>query len=308
MIEDPSSANIVFFGTDAFSVPSLIRLIATNRSVVAVVTKPDSFTGRGRTLTQPAVKRLALSKDIPVYQPLDLATIETQLCALKPQLGIVVAYGKIIPPTLLRLFPDGLVNVHASLLPRYRGASPIESAILAGDDETGATLMHIDAGLDTGPTYDVAKLQLGGTETREELYARLAELGADLLANNLSAILEGRVVAIPQNESEAVTVGRIKKIDGQIDWNKPAIKLEREVRAYLGWPGSYTKLGKTILTITAAHVERLATDPKQPGQPFKTESGQLAYSTAKNALVVDRLKPAGKREMPSRDFLAGHPL
>jgi methionyl-tRNA formyltransferase len=308
MSEDPTTAQIVFFGTDAFSVPSLIRIIAEGWHVAGVITKPDSLTGRGRLLTQPAVKRVALSKNIPVFQPENLSAIEPEIEQLRAKIGIVVAYGKLIPPSMIRIFPKGLLNVHASLLPRYRGASPIEAAILAGDNETGATLMHLDAGLDTGPTYDVAKLQLSGTETREDLYERLAELGADLLSNNLSAIIESRVVAIPQNESEAIGVGRINKSDGRIDWTKPAVVLERQIRAYLGWPGSFTELDGRTVTITAAHVDATRTKSLHPGSHFIIESGELAFSTGERILVIDRLKPAGRREMPSRDFLAGRSL
>ncbi len=301
---------IVFFGTDAFSVPSLVKLMAEDWNIAAVVTKPDSHTGRGRQITQPAVKRLAEVSHIPVLQPDNLADIEDELTKLHAQIGIVVAYGKLIPPTMLDLFPHGLLNVHASLLPRYRGASPIESALLAGDEETGVTLMQLEAGLDTGPTYDVAKLQLDGTETRIDLYEQLAELGADLLANSLSAILQEQMVAVPQDESEAVTVGRIKKSDGHIDWTKPAAQIERQIRAYLGWPGSSTTMLGADLTITAAHVARDIIIPValKPGSPYKTEQGELAVTTGRGVLIVDQLKPAGKRDMPARDFLAGHPL
>ena len=308
MSEDPTAAKIVFFGTDAFSVPSLIKLIATGWNVCAVVTKPDSRTGRGRALTEPAVKRLAQSKDIPVFQPKNLMSIEPELAEIGAKIAVIVAYGKIIPVGILNLFPKGLINVHPSLLPRYRGATPIETAILAGDDETGVTLMRLDAGLDTGPTYDTEKIQLAGTENREELYARLSELGAELLVSDLAAIIEGRVVAIPQNESEAVEVGRITKTDGQIDWTKPADAIERQVRAYLGWPGSYTTIGDSNLTITASHVDASLSGPKHPGKPFKTADGQLAFSTGDQVLVADQVRPAGKREMPSRDYLTGHTL
>ena len=299
------STPIVFFGTDAFSVPSLVRLLAEGWNVVAVVTKPDSPTGRGQQLTQPAVKRLALAQGIPVLQPHSLGDIEPDLRKLNAEIGIVVAYGKIIPPAMLELFPKKLINVHASLLPRYRGASPIESAILNGDDETGVTLMQIEEGLDTGPTYDFSKLQLDGTENREGLYVRLAELGADLLDIRLPSILRDQIVPIPQDEIEAVTVGRISKSDGFIDWAKPATVIEREIRAYFGWPGSRTTIAGVDTTITAAHVSHLS---GPSGSAVKTAEGELAIYAGTGCVIVDQLKPSGKREMASRDFLAGHPL
>ncbi len=308
---DPATTRIIFFGTDAFSVPSLSRLLADHWNIVGVVTKPDAPTGRGRTLTPPVVKQLALEHDIPVFQPQKLSDIEPELAKLNAKIGIVVAYGKIIPPSLLTLFPHGLLNVHGSLLPLYRGASPVEATILAGDSKTGITLMQLEAGLDTGPTYDIATLPLSGTETRPELYETLANLGADLLATRLAAILEGRLTSTPQNNAEATEVSRIQKSDGHIDWTKPAAQIERKIRAYLGWPGSSTTLGGTDATVTAAHVQSSPeTPPSQntPGTPFKTASGQLAVATGQDILIIDRLKPAGKRDMPARDFLAGHPL
>ena len=296
---------LVFFGTDAFSVPSLVRLLAEGANVVAVVTKPDSRTGRGREHTAPAVKRLAAAKRIPVLQPAKLRDSHAELAALKPDAGIVVAYGKIIPQAILDLFPLGLINVHASLLPRYRGASPIENALLNGDPDTGVTLMQLESGLDTGPTYDTVKLQLHGTETRLDLYERLAEQGAELLATRLSSILTGNLVPVPQDNSRATHTGLIRKADGLIDWSRPAAAIERQIRAYLGWPGSRTEIVGTEITVTAAHVIP-AEGP--PGTAYRTPTGELAVYTAEGSLVIETLKPAGKREMTGPEFLTGHAL
>ena len=296
---------LIFFGTDAFSVPTLIRLLAEEWNIVGVVTKPDSHTGRGRELTLPAVKRLALAKGIPVLQPAKLRDCKAEITALRPDAGIVVAYGKIIPAPILKLFPKGLINVHASLLPKYRGASPIEAALLNGDNVTGVTLMRLDEGMDTGPTYDAEKVQLAGTETRLDLYEGLAETGAEFLAAKLAGILSGHLVPIPQDSAQTSTVGLIKKSDGLIDWNKPAATLEREIRAYLGWPGSRTHIAGADATITAAHV--MPTDGPA-GIAYKTPTGELAVYCGQDSLVIDTLKPAGKREMTGQEFLAGHPL
>jgi methionyl-tRNA formyltransferase len=296
---------LVFFGTDAFSVPTLIRLLAEGWNVVGIVTKPDSRTGRGRELTTPAVKRLAVAKQIPILQPTRVAEATAGLRQLKPDAGVVVAYGKIIPESVIELFPRGLINIHASLLPLHRGPSPIETAILEGYQDTGITLMQIDASLDTGPTYDQSKLQLTGSETREDLYEQLAELGADFLSAKLANILEGNIVPLPQDSKHATTTKLIAKDDGRIDWSKPARRLEREVRAYLGWPGSRAEIAGVDVTITAA---RLLPQAGPPGKPFKTAGGELAVYAASDSLIIDRLKPAGKREMSGPEFLAGHQL
>lgn len=320
---DKPTARIVYFGTDAFSVPALSRLIDAGWPIAAVITKPDATSGRGRHIEPPAVKTLAKSQDIPVLQPENLAAIADQLLLLKANIGIVVAYGKLIPPEILDIFPQGLLNIHASLLPRYRGASPIESAMLNGDPETGVTLMQIEPDLDTGPTYAVAKLPLNGTEIREQLYVALAGLGADLLASHLEAILSGQLTPTPQDSTYASVVGRISKADGILDWTKPAEILERQIRAYHGWPSSRGEIADTDVTITTAHLASAADQaptavspdlpadlptPRSHGTAFRTPAGELAVTTGSCDLIIDFLKPAGKREMPARDFLAGHHL
>jgi methionyl-tRNA formyltransferase len=302
----PTQDRLIFFGTDAFSVPTLVRLLAENWHVAAVVTKPDSHTGRGQELTVPAVKRLALAAHIPVFQPAGkLSEIESELAALRPSAGIVVAYGKIIPASIRELFPKGLINIHASLLPRHRGASPIEAALLAGDEAVGVTLMKIDAGIDTGPTYEAAKQQLIGTENRLDLYESLAELGADLLDAKLGHILAGDIVPIPQDNARATHAGLIHKHDGDIDWTQPATELEREIRAYFGWPSSRTQIAGTDVIITSAHLS-----PKDgpAGTAYLAPSGELAVYAGTGSLIIDTLKPAGKREMTGLEFLTGHPL
>jgi methionyl-tRNA formyltransferase len=300
-----TSDRLVFFGTDAVSVPSLIRLLAEEWNLVGVVTKPDSRTGRGQEMSSPAVKRLAEAKSIPVFQPTKVSEINAQLAKLKPDAGIVVAYGKLIPVSTLELFPKGLINVHPSLLPKYRGATPIEAAILNGDDTTGVTLMRVEKGMDSGPTFASTKLQLTGTETRADLYEQLSEMGAELLSANLTGILQGQIVPIPQDHSLASHVSLITKADGIIDWTLPAETIERQVRGYLGWPGSRTRLAGTDITITAAHV--LPKDGPS-GTAYKSASAELAVYAGRGSLIIDHLKPAGKREMTGPEFLAGHPL
>lgn len=296
---------LIFFGTDAFSVPALIQLLAENWNLVAIVTKPDSRAGRGQEMTFPAVKRLGLARGIPVLQPEKLSDIEDQIKKLNPDAGIVVAYGKIISQRVMDLFPKGLINIHPSLLPLYRGSSPIESTILSGDTDTGVTLMRIDAGMDSGPTYTADKLQLDGTEYRPDLYEKLAEMGASLLTAKLPGILEGTIVPIPQEKSKATKTQRIQKSAGNIDWTKPAERLQREVRAYSGWPGSHGQVGGVDAIITSVRVS-----PKsgKPGIAYVTPSEELAVYAGEGSLIIDTLKPVGKREMTGPEFLAGHKL
>ncbi len=280
---------LFFFGTADFSAPALEALIDAGFNIVAVITKPDKPGGRGQQLIVPAVKKIAEAHGIKVFQPLKFKEIREELEALKPDAGVVVAYGKIIPQSVIDLFSKGLINTHASLLPKYRGPAPIEAAILNGDKETGITLMQIDAGMDTGPTYVAESINIEGA-TRLELYEKLSKLGSEMLVKHLPDILSGKLKPKAQDESQASVIPMISKEDGQIDWNKPAVEIERQVRAYLGWPGSKTELGGIEVTVTAAHI----------GEPEPKD-------LAKGSLIIDRLKPAGKKEMTGKEFLAGHP-
>ncbi len=287
---------VVFFGTGSFSLTSLKSLIDCNYLPVAVVTKPDQLVGRGQKLTPPPVKDLANQYDIKVLQPENPGQIVAKLRALKPTLGVVVAYGKMIPLEALKLFPKGIVNIHGSLLPKYRGASTIEGAILNGDKEAGVTLMQINSQMDQGPIYAQAKLKLTGRETKPELYEQLSRLGAQLLVDKLPAIASGTLRPKPQDDSQATYVKLIQKNDGRVDWRKPADQIEREIRAYYGWPGSTARrlAGKEVI-ITAAHVA----DTK-PDKELAVKCGDGRF------LVIDKLKPAGKIEMTGREFLAGY--
>ena len=300
-----SRPRLVFFGTADFSVPTLRALIAGDYPIVAVVTRPDARVGRHRELVAPAVKTVAEDARLTVLQPERPAEIMPELRALEPTIGVLVSYGLIIPPSILELFPDGIINIHGSLLPRWRGASPIEAALLAGDHFTGVSLMKLESGLDTGPIYTSHHIKLGGHETKPILYERLAALGAELLAHRLPAIIDGSLPPVSQDESLVTTCGLITKADGCVDWTKPAATLEREVRAYLGWPGSAAEiLGRTV-TLTASHVG-LGTAKIDPGTAI-AHDGELAIATGNGLLIIDRLKPSGRREMTGREFVAGVP-
>lgn len=299
-----SSERLVFFGTDTFSAPSLEALLEAGCQVVGVVTKPDARVGRGRELTSPLVKQIAMRHHLPVFQPAKLSTIRDDLAALNAAAGVVVAYGRIIPESILELFPKGLINVHASLLPAYRGASPIEAAILNGDEQTGVTLMKIAARMDAGGIYARGTWPLDGRETKPRLYESLSRFGAQQLVTHLHAILEGRLKAKPQNERQATYVSLIQKSDGLIDWTKPAATLEREIRAYLGWPGSRAEVCDREVIITAARVCR-GMSQAEPGEVICSSGQELIVMTGQDALAIDRLKPAGKREMSAAEFIAG---
>ncbi len=284
---------IIFFGTENFSATSLQALIDAQYTIAAVVTKPDTRKGRGRQYVPPLVKTIALAHSIPVWQPANLADITDDIQKLRPVTGVLVSFGKIIPQSIIDLFTPGIINVHPSKLPLLRGPSPIETTLLEGITSTGVSLMHLVAKMDAGPVYTFTPHTLGGTETQQEAYDTLADVGAKALVASLPAILDGSLIPTPQDETLATYCHRITKAAGIIDWEKPAAQIEREIRAYAGWPGSKTVLHGASVTITKA---RLSTEPEL----LSIRCGDGAY------LTIDMLTPAGKKEMPSRAFLSGY--
>lgn len=294
---------IVFFGTEDFSAISLQALISAGFNVVAVVTKPDTRKGRGQKLVPPTVKKIAEEHSIPVWQPGKLGEIIENIRELQPVTGVLVSFGKIIPKSIIDLFSPGIINVHPSKLPTYRGPSPIESAILNGDGETGVSIMQLLPKMDAGPVYSITPYVLSGTETQSELYERLGDIGAKQLVGILPKIIDGTLQATPQDESDASYCHLIQKSDGVIDWSKPAQQIERQIRAFNGWPGSRTVISGAEVIVTAAHVE----GPSQAAtnNPSKTVGFECGDG---NYLFVDTLKPVGKKEMPIQAFLAGHKI
>ena len=295
---------IIFFGTEEFSAKSLKALLDANFDIAAVVTKPDQPKGRGHKLTEPVVKTIAREHNIPVWQPTKLAEIKDQITTLQPVTGVLVSYGKIIPQSIIDLFTPGIVNVHPSLLPKYRGSSPIESAILHGDHETGVSIMQLSAQMDAGPVYSRILQALTGTETQPELYNKLSEAGAHQLVSVLPSIISGQLQPTPQDETEATYCQLIQKSDGIIDWQKSAEQIEREIRAYKTWPQSRTTLGSVDAIITKAHVdidgcEGIIIEGKTPDH-LNIHCGDGW------TLGIDMIKPIGKKEMPIQAFLAGY--
>ena len=245
---------IVYAGTPDFAVPTLEALIAAGRRPVAVYTQPDRPAGRGRRMSPSPVKRLALAAGLPVFQPSSLRTAQARgdLRALAPDLLVVAAYGLILPPGVLAIPPRGSVNIHASLLPRWRGAAPIQRAILAGDAETGVCLMQMEAGLDTGPIYACEHLALAEDATAATVHDRLARIGAELLLRHLDAILDGSLEPRPQRETGVCYANKIGKAEAWIDWTEPAARIGRLVRAFDPWPVAQTRLGERVLRIHRA--------------------------------------------------------
>lgn len=298
-----TSKTILFFGTEDFSAYTLTALIEKGFTIGAIITKPDSRRGRRASDSQPKVKTIGLAHNIPVWQPQRLSEIADSIVQFDNPTGVLVSFGKIIPQSLIDLFEPGIINLHPSLLPLYRGPSPIEAAILAGDTVTGVSIMQLSARMDAGPVYHQETTPLTGSEISPELYESLGRYGATLLCDILPSIMNGSLTPKPQDDTQATYCQLISKQDGIIDWHKPAVHLEREIRAYLGWPGSRTAVGTTDIIITRAHSQPSTT--LAPGEYTSTDTS-LTFGTSQGALSIDQLKPVGKKEMPIKAFLAGY--
>lgn len=295
-----TSKTILFFGTDDFSAVSLRELIEHGFTIGAVITKPDNRKGRGRELQAPLVKQIAIEHDIPVWQPLKMSEIAAQVKALtqtngeKP-IGVLVSYGKIIPQAIIDLFEPGIVNVHPSLLPKYRGPSPIESAILNGDTETGVSIMQLSAEMDAGPVYKQVTFSLNDTETGPELETKLAELGAQELATILLSIMNGALQPTTQNDSVATYCQLLTKEDGLLNpQNLTAEQAERKVRAFLAYPKTKATIAGHSVVITNAHVSSTGSSILD----IECNDGQF--------LSVDELIGPSGRAMNAKAFLNGY--
>jgi methionyl-tRNA formyltransferase len=298
-------ARIAFFGTPPFAVPAL-RACQAVGTVVAVVTQPDRPRGRGQHVTPSAVKAEAEQARLVVLQPPKLKGTDfgERLRALRLDVAVVAAYGRILPPDVLSAPRLGCVNVHASLLPRWRGAAPIQWAIAAGDVETGVSLMQMEAGLDTGPVLAERRTPILPTDTSETLHVRLAELGGALVREELPRHLAGALTPRPQ-PTEGVTLARlVEKEDGRLDWTRPAVELERRVRAFVPWPGGWTPLGHQVLKVWRAEV---VPGSGPPGTVLAAH-GRIEMATGEGALRLLEVQPEGKRRMSAAEFLSGHRL
>jgi len=296
---------IVFMGTPEFALPTLECLIE-HYPVVGVVTQPDRPAGRGRALVMPPVKELALAEGIPVYQPEKVRAVEAleHIRAWAPDLIVVAAYGQIIPKAILDLPPHGILNVHASLLPRWRGASPIQGALLAGDKVTGVTIIKLDEGLDTGPILAQRETPIGADETAGELERRLARLGADLLIEILPLYLSGQLQPRPQPTEGVTVTRRLRKSVARLDWSRSAVELHNQVRAFSPEPGAYTFWGQKRLKILRSQVVDGPCSGEEPGRVLMWHDVP-AVVTGDGCLALVQLQMAGKRPMDGASFVRG---
>jgi len=305
----PDPVRIVFAGTPEFAVPPLQALLQGGHDPVAVYTQPDRPAGRGRRTSASPVKQLALQHNLPVYQPLTLKTAEAQaeLAALRPELLVVVAYGLILPEEILSIPRLGCINIHASLLPRWRGAAPIQRAIMAGDIETGVCLMQMEAGLDTGPVLARVRTAIGDTETGSQLHDRLAQLGAQLLSDNLDAVLRQQLAARPQDAALATYAHKLDKREAVLDWRQDAPALARKVRAFNAWPVAETRYAGRQLRIWMA-CARNVDSGQPPGTVLSGTRAGVDVACGSGVLRLQQLQLPGGRAMAAVDFINAHAL
>jgi len=302
---------IIFAGTPDFAATHLEALLQASIPICAVYTQPDRPAGRGRKLQPSPVKQLALKHGIEVRQPITLRNEETQaeLAALNADLMIVVAYGLILPQAVLDLPRLGCVNVHASILPRWRGAAPIHRALLAGDKETGVTLMQMEAGLDTGPMLATVSTAISASETSGELHDRLAQLGSDLLVKQLPALLRGELSAEKQNDELANYADKLEKQEGAIDWNQSADQIARQVRGLNPWPVAYTQLDQATIRIWMAEADSQITHAT-PGMIVESSKSGIAVACGTGRLWIKMLQLPGKKATEAAALLnsSTHPF
>jgi methionyl-tRNA formyltransferase len=306
----PPSLKIVYFGTPEFAVPSLQALIASPHEVVALVSQPDRPKGRGHKLAETPTKAAALPHGVSVLQPTKIRTDEflSHMASLSPDLGVVAAYGRILPEALLRIPRLGMINVHASLLPKYRGAAPVHRAVIAGETETGITIMRVVQELDAGPMLATARRPVGPDETSADVERDLAVLGAALAVEVVNRLAAGHAVEIPQDDALATYAPKIQKSESSIDWTLPAPAIHNLVRGLQPWPLVSASIGgvrclihRTTLTDTPA------TAP--PGTIDRAAGDFLGVAAGDGRVLrIVSIQPEGRRAMSAREFLAGHPV
>lgn len=297
---------VVFMGTPEFAVPSLDALARTEE-VTLVVTNPDRPSGRGRALAAPPVKREGQRLGIPVFQPEKARDPESvaRIADERPGLIVVVAYGQILPPSILDIPEYGCINVHASLLPRYRGAAPINWAIARGERVTGVTIMKMDPGMDTGPMLHVREMAIGEDDTAETMFPKLSSLGAQALVEALGKLREGTLAETPQDGNLATYAPMIKKEHGRIDWGKSAREVRDLVRGMTPWPSAFTAHGGKTLKIVAASVRE---GGGRPGEILSVDRDGIVVACGEDALLLDKVQPEGGRAMSSREYAQGRRL
>jgi len=300
---------IIFFGTPSFALPALQSLLKGPDEVVGVVTQPDREKGRGRKIVISPVKELALQRGLTLLQPEKAKdeAFKEAVRGLRPDLIAVVAFGQILPKSILNIPRYGAVNVHASLLPRYRGAAPIAWAILKGENVTGVTTMVMDEGMDTGDILLQTEVPIGHEETCENLHDRLATLGAQLLSKTLEKMKAGEIRPIPQDHSKATYAPPLKKEDGHIHWEKEAGEIDRQIRAFNPWPGAFTKWGERFLKVFGGEVRTRAPSGR-PGEVVWVGSDFIEVETGKDSYLIEEVQLEGRKRMAIREFLSGHSI
>jgi methionyl-tRNA formyltransferase len=307
-----TSGTVVFFGNERLatgvttSAPTLRALIDAGYDVACVITNYPDIQSRHRRELE--IIEVARQHNIPVWLPDKLSDVKRKLETTGATLGVLAAYGKIVPQNIIDLFSNGIINIHPSLLPKHRGPTPIESVLLSGEAVTGVSLMMLANRLDAGPVISQRKIRLNHQESKQSLAERLIKLGADILIQHLPDIMNGNATTTPQNDSDATYDRLIEKNDGAIDWQKPAAQLEREVRAYLGWPKSRCDLDNKKFIITAAKVsdDRQNDLNRIAGTPLKLSRNTFGVQTVQGVLEIEKLKPEGKSEMTAQAYLAGY--
>jgi len=304
-----SSWKIVFFGTPSFAIPTLKSLLEGPDEVIAVVAQPDREKGRGRKVIPSPVKEVALQYGITLLQPEKVReeTFEENLRALRPELIVVAAFGQILPKPILKIPAYGAVNVHASLLPKYRGAAPIVWAILRGEKVTGVTTMLMDEGMDTGAILLQRETLIEDEETAQTLHDRLALLGAPLLMETVEGMKRGEIDPVPQDHSKATYAPPLKKEDGRVDWGKEAKEIDLQVRAFNPWPGAFTTWDDRLLKIYHGGV-REGKPGGKAGTVVWVGSDFIEVGTGRDSFLIKEVQLEGKRRMSVREFLSGHPV
>lgn len=307
-------SKIIFIGTPEFGAIILEKLINQGYPPVLVITETDKPVGRKKTISPPPVKIIAQKFNIPVLQPLKIINCRSEIENLKPDLMIVAAYGQMISREILKIPECGCLNVHPSMLPKYRGSTPIQTAILNGDQETGVSIMLLDEQMDHGPIIINNKLPITNNKiTYEELHNELANIGAELLIKIIPQWLNKEIQTIPQDESKATYTKILKKDDGKIDWTKSAQEIERQIRAFSSWPGTFSfclgnQFGiKSIKILKASIQEQTGMGPfGEPGKTYMATNEKIAVQTGKDFLIIEELQPESGKKMSAKDFLLGH--
>jgi methionyl-tRNA formyltransferase len=297
---------IIFAGTPDFAVPSFQSLFNDKDfEILAIITQPDKKVGRKQILSPTPIKIEAEKNKIDVWQPEKIKEYEEKIIKAKPDLGVVIAYGQIIPQSILDIPRYGWINIHGSLLPKYRGAACVQAAILAGDKETGITIMKIDKGLDTGPILKQTKIKISEEDTTETLSDKLAKLGAGIITETLKNYVSGKIKPENQNNSQSTYVPTLNKEDGKIDWKKSAEKIERMVRAFNPWPGVWTNRQDRKMKIISVSHDILKIKKYKIGEIFLLDK-KLCVQCGQDALIIKNLQLEGKKETSAEEFLRGH--